>query len=134
MPCPTSPNQVAIDQSKFWDSNGIHWTSHRIGWAVAGGCAVLVCYCSLTRSITINLTPTLNDQTTIISLISILQHCRYFEQFTKRYMGSLNNRQELHHSRPTTTNVRLSIIGTPNFLGSPSRAVYESSTCLPFMQ
>ncbi|KIM43917.1 hypothetical protein M413DRAFT_442985 [Hebeloma cylindrosporum] len=57
MPCPTSPSQVAIDQSKFWDSDGIHWSSHRIGWAVAGGCAVL---------------------TTLISSISILQHCRNY--------------------------------------------------------
>ncbi|KDR71551.1 hypothetical protein GALMADRAFT_253889 [Galerina marginata CBS 339.88] len=57
MHCPTSPNQVDIDQSKFWDSNGIHWDSHRIGWAIAGGCAAL---------------------TTIISTISILQHCRSY--------------------------------------------------------
>lgn len=41
MSCP-SENQVVVDQSKFWDSNGIHWTPHRIGWAIAGGCAVLV--------------------------------------------------------------------------------------------
>ncbi|PPQ85983.1 hypothetical protein CVT25_001682 [Psilocybe cyanescens] len=41
MPCPTSPNQVAIDQSQFWDENGMHWDSHRIGWAIAGVCAAL---------------------------------------------------------------------------------------------
>lgn len=41
MSCP-SENQSQIDQSKFWDSNGLHWTTHRIGWAIAGGCAVLV--------------------------------------------------------------------------------------------
>ncbi|KXN88394.1 hypothetical protein AN958_07376 [Leucoagaricus sp. SymC.cos] len=54
MSCP-SENQVVIDQSKFWDSNGIHWTPHRIGWAIAGGCAAL---------------------TLIISMISVLSHCR----------------------------------------------------------
>ena len=42
MPCPTSENQIAIDQSQFWDSNGIHWSAHRIGWAIAGGCAAIV--------------------------------------------------------------------------------------------
>ena len=44
MSCP-SENQVAVDQSKFWDSNGVHWTPHRIGWAIAGGCTVLVKHC-----------------------------------------------------------------------------------------
>ncbi|KAF8151369.1 DUF300-domain-containing protein [Crassisporium funariophilum] len=42
MTCATSANSEATDQSKFWDTNGIHWDSHRIGWAIAGGCAVLV--------------------------------------------------------------------------------------------
>ncbi|KAF8968510.1 organic solute transporter Ostalpha-domain-containing protein [Flammula alnicola] len=57
MPCPTSPNQVAIDESHFWDANGIHWNTHRIGWTIAGGCAAL---------------------TTIISAITVLQHCRNY--------------------------------------------------------
>ncbi|TEB20972.1 DUF300-domain-containing protein [Coprinellus micaceus] len=57
MPCQSSGNQIAIDQSKFWDADGIHWEPHRIGWAVAGGCSVL---------------------TVIISVISILQHCRNY--------------------------------------------------------
>ncbi|KJA22431.1 hypothetical protein HYPSUDRAFT_41052 [Hypholoma sublateritium FD-334 SS-4] len=57
MPCPTSVNQISIDQSQFWDSDGIHWSTHRIGWAIAGGCAAI---------------------TTVISAISILQHCRNF--------------------------------------------------------
>ena len=53
MPCPTPPNQVAIDQSKFWDSHGIHWGAHRIGWTIAGGCAIFVCYFSSTWTIII---------------------------------------------------------------------------------
>ncbi|XP_006456404.1 hypothetical protein AGABI2DRAFT_228341 [Agaricus bisporus var. bisporus H97] len=56
MSCP-SENQSQIDQSKFWDSNGLHWTTHRIGWAIAGGCAVL---------------------TVLISTISVLSHCRNY--------------------------------------------------------
>ncbi|KAF4622085.1 hypothetical protein D9613_009583 [Agrocybe pediades] len=57
MPCPTSPNQIAINQSKFWDANGIHWSTHRIGWAIAGGCTVV---------------------TIVISIVSILQHYRNY--------------------------------------------------------
>ncbi|KAF9443865.1 DUF300-domain-containing protein [Macrolepiota fuliginosa MF-IS2] len=56
MSCPLE-NNVAVDQSKFWDSNGIHWTPHRIGWAIAGGCAAL---------------------TVIVSLFSVLSHCRNY--------------------------------------------------------
>ncbi|KAF8060857.1 organic solute transporter Ostalpha-domain-containing protein [Lyophyllum atratum] len=50
-------NAPAIDQSTFWDSNGVNWDTHRIGWAIAGGCACL---------------------TLIISLISVLRHCRSY--------------------------------------------------------
>ena len=39
--CPTD-NKETIDQSSFWDSNGVNWDAHRIGWAIAGGCAALV--------------------------------------------------------------------------------------------
>jgi hypothetical protein len=39
--CP-SDNAPAVDQSDFWDASGIHWDQHRIGWAIAGGCAALV--------------------------------------------------------------------------------------------
>jgi hypothetical protein len=35
-------NQQAIDQTSFWDSNGIHWDAHRIGWTIAGACAAAV--------------------------------------------------------------------------------------------
>jgi hypothetical protein len=72
MPCQSSENQIAIDQSKFWDADGIHWEPHRIGWAVAGGCSVLV------RSISVGMgVGLLRDvKTVIISVISILQHCR----------------------------------------------------------
>ncbi|RPD55176.1 DUF300-domain-containing protein [Lentinus tigrinus ALCF2SS1-7] len=38
--CP-SENQSVIDQSTFWDSDGINWDAHRIGWVVAGCCAVV---------------------------------------------------------------------------------------------
>ncbi|RDB24596.1 hypothetical protein Hypma_008230 [Hypsizygus marmoreus] len=50
-------NKVDIDQSSFWDSNGVNWDHHRIGWAIAGGCACL---------------------TLIISLITVLRHCRSY--------------------------------------------------------
>jgi len=42
MPCENSDNTVAIDETEFWDANGVHWTPHRIGWTIAGVCAVLV--------------------------------------------------------------------------------------------
>jgi len=54
--CPTD-NTEDVDQSLFWDSKGINWDEHRIGWAISGGCAVL---------------------TVIISTISIFQHCRSY--------------------------------------------------------
>ncbi|KAF6754667.1 organic solute transporter Ostalpha-domain-containing protein, partial [Ephemerocybe angulata] len=57
MPCEASENQLAIDESKFWDADGIHWSPHRIGWAIAGGCTAL---------------------TVIISVITVLQHCRNY--------------------------------------------------------
>ncbi|KIJ43075.1 hypothetical protein M422DRAFT_170381, partial [Sphaerobolus stellatus SS14] len=38
--CPEE-NSDFVDQSSFWDSSGIHWDQHRIGWAIAGGCAAL---------------------------------------------------------------------------------------------
>ncbi|KIJ42865.1 hypothetical protein M422DRAFT_170543, partial [Sphaerobolus stellatus SS14] len=34
-------NSDLVDQSSFWDSNGVHWDQHRIGWAIASGCAAL---------------------------------------------------------------------------------------------
>ncbi|KAF9032362.1 organic solute transporter Ostalpha-domain-containing protein [Panaeolus papilionaceus] len=57
MTCDTSLNTVDVDQSDFWDTNGIHWDAHRIGWAIAGGTALL---------------------TIIISFFSILGHCRNY--------------------------------------------------------
>ncbi|KAF8588171.1 DUF300-domain-containing protein [Ramaria rubella] len=50
--CP-STNAERIDQSGFWNSDGIHWDQHKIGWAVSGGCAVL---------------------TVIITMFSVLSH------------------------------------------------------------
>lgn len=54
--CP-SDNTADIDQSDFWSSGSLHWTPHRIGWAIAGGCAVL---------------------TTIITIISVSMHARNY--------------------------------------------------------
>ncbi|KAJ7703145.1 DUF300-domain-containing protein [Mycena rosella] len=54
--CP-SDNTAAIDQSSFWDSGNLNWDSHRIGWAIAGGCTAL---------------------TLIISFFSVLRHCRNY--------------------------------------------------------
>ncbi|KAF8908770.1 DUF300-domain-containing protein [Mucidula mucida] len=41
MPTCESDNAQSVDQSSFWDEDGINWDAHRIGWAIAGGCAVL---------------------------------------------------------------------------------------------
>ncbi|KAF9530748.1 organic solute transporter Ostalpha-domain-containing protein [Crepidotus variabilis] len=57
MVCSTSSNTVTVDQTSFWDENGMHWDTHRIGWAVSGGCAAI---------------------TLCISLVTILQHCRNY--------------------------------------------------------
>lgn len=46
--CP-SDNRQAVDQSGFWDSNGIEWDAHRIGWLIAGVCAAVVCTISHVR-------------------------------------------------------------------------------------
>jgi hypothetical protein len=40
--CP-SDNTQAVDQSTFFGGhNTINWDAHRIGWAVAGGCTIIV--------------------------------------------------------------------------------------------
>lgn len=54
--CPEQ-NRSIEDQSSFWQSGQLNWDAHRIGWAVAGGCAVI---------------------TVIISSLSVLQHCRNY--------------------------------------------------------
>ncbi|GLB36716.1 putative DUF300-domain-containing protein [Lyophyllum shimeji] len=54
--CPDENSQY-IDQTSFWDSNGVNWDTHRIGWTIAGGCACL---------------------TVIISIVSVLRHCRSY--------------------------------------------------------
>ncbi|KAF9268899.1 DUF300-domain-containing protein [Marasmius fiardii PR-910] len=54
--CPEE-NSSNLDQSSFWESGQLNWDTHRIGWAVAGACAVV---------------------TVIISTISVLQHCRSY--------------------------------------------------------
>ncbi|KAF8484305.1 DUF300-domain-containing protein [Gautieria morchelliformis] len=54
--CPED-NATGVDQSSFWDSSGIHWDQHRIGWAVAGGCAIL---------------------TVLLTMYSVLTHARNY--------------------------------------------------------
>ncbi|KAG6810571.1 hypothetical protein H0H92_011297 [Tricholoma furcatifolium] len=39
--CP-SDNTIAVDQSSFWSSSGVNWDAHRVGWAIAGGCSVVL--------------------------------------------------------------------------------------------
>ncbi|KAJ8696826.1 hypothetical protein PTI98_006659 [Pleurotus ostreatus] len=60
--CP-STNSNEVDQSSFWDSGGIHWDQHRIGWAIAGACTLV---------------------TVIISSISVLKHCRNYTNPTQQ--------------------------------------------------
>ncbi|KAF8993912.1 DUF300-domain-containing protein [Cyathus striatus] len=55
--CPETQNTLEVDQTKFWDSNGVNWDAHRIGWVIAGACSVV---------------------TVIITLISVFQHCRNY--------------------------------------------------------
>ncbi|KAF7315620.1 hypothetical protein MIND_00077400 [Mycena indigotica] len=54
--CP-SDNTLEVDQSSFWSAGTLNWDPHRIGWAVAGGCAAV---------------------TVIISVVSVLLHCRNY--------------------------------------------------------
>ena len=42
-PCSVSENTIATDEGSFFSSSNMHWDAHRIGWAVAGGCTILVC-------------------------------------------------------------------------------------------
>ncbi|KAJ7279454.1 DUF300-domain-containing protein [Mycena rebaudengoi] len=57
MKCPPH-NAPQVDESEFWDPvNGVDWDHHRIGWAIAGGCALI---------------------TVLITTISVLQHCRNY--------------------------------------------------------
>ncbi|KAG7098575.1 hypothetical protein E1B28_000506 [Marasmius oreades] len=54
--CPEE-NREITDQSSFWESGQLNWDTHRIGWAIAGGCTVV---------------------TVVVSTISVLQHCRNY--------------------------------------------------------
>ncbi|KAF8523464.1 DUF300-domain-containing protein [Hysterangium stoloniferum] len=61
--CPEE-NADLLDQTSFWDSSGMHWDQHRIGWAIAGGCAVI---------------------TVLISLYSVATHARnYHNRYEQR--------------------------------------------------
>jgi hypothetical protein len=42
VPCSVSENTLATNENAFWDLPGPFWDVHRMGWAVAGGCTVLV--------------------------------------------------------------------------------------------
>jgi len=56
-PVCNSTNLETVDQSSFWGSDGVNWDTHRIGWAIAGGCAAL---------------------TVLISIVSVARHCRSY--------------------------------------------------------
>ena len=76
-PCSVSENTIDTDQSSFWDSSNLHWDSHKIGWAVAGGCTILVCSITWMFFLVSCSILSVRLQTILISLVSILQHCRY---------------------------------------------------------
>lgn len=77
MPRPECPaeNSAAVEETTFFSKDGINWTPHTIGWSVAGGCAILVC---LSTPINLLAYPqaSLFTQTLLISLVSVLKHCR----------------------------------------------------------
>ncbi|OSX62559.1 hypothetical protein POSPLADRAFT_1065820 [Postia placenta MAD-698-R-SB12] len=54
--CP-SDNTAAVEQGSFWNSNGLNWDTHRIGWLIAGCCAAV---------------------TVLLTLINVLQHARNY--------------------------------------------------------
>ncbi|EIM84702.1 DUF300-domain-containing protein [Stereum hirsutum FP-91666 SS1] len=57
MPTCPSDNQAAVDQSSFWSNGDLNWDAHRIGWAIAGGCAAV---------------------TVLVSIVTVLKHCRNY--------------------------------------------------------
>ena len=77
--CPLA-NAEATDETSFWEHGGIDWDAHRIGWAIAGGCTVVVCLVSGTNvsggchnsSLNGLLTPTPSPQ--------IWLHCRNYRK------------------------------------------------------
>ncbi|KAI0326498.1 DUF300-domain-containing protein [Cubamyces sp. BRFM 1775] len=54
--CPSDNKQIA-DQSGFWSSDGIDWDAHRIGWLIAGVCAVV---------------------TVVLTAINVTFHCTHY--------------------------------------------------------
>lgn len=76
MPRPECPaeNSAALEQTTFFNKDGINWTPHTIGWSIAGGCALLVC---LSWPINNLACPHFLPQTLFISIVSVLKHCRY---------------------------------------------------------
>lgn len=89
-PCSVSENTIATDQSSFWSSTDTHWDAHKIGWAVAGGCSILVCSIYKLDVLLASCSVLNNLQTTLISLVTIFQHCRY-AQAKSTEMLSLRN-------------------------------------------
>jgi hypothetical protein len=94
--CP-SENTEATDQSSFLD--GTKWDDHKIGWAIAGGCAAVVrCLTNLPQCAV--LTNMMRRQTVLVTMISVLLHCRYVRFTFLRYLCSeivarnYNNRRE----------------------------------------
>ncbi|KZT05741.1 DUF300-domain-containing protein [Laetiporus sulphureus 93-53] len=54
--CP-SDNSETVEQDSFWSNNGIDWDAHRVGWLIAGVCAVV---------------------TVLLTVINVLQHARHY--------------------------------------------------------
>ncbi|EJT98287.1 DUF300-domain-containing protein [Dacryopinax primogenitus] len=55
--CPYTENTSAVDQSTFFETNGVDWDAHRIGWVVAGSFTAV---------------------TTLVTIISVWSHCRNY--------------------------------------------------------
>ncbi|CCM01552.1 uncharacterized protein FIBRA_03610 [Fibroporia radiculosa] len=54
--CP-SDNTAAVEQDSFWSTSGVDWDDHRIGWLIAGCCAVV---------------------TVVFTIFNVLQHCLHY--------------------------------------------------------
>lgn len=83
--CP-SENTEATDQSSFWGGE-TKWDDHKIGWAIAGGCAAVVRCLSNSPQCKV-LTNMVRWQTVLVTMISVLLHCRYVRFDFLRYLCS----------------------------------------------
>ncbi|KAG1761407.1 organic solute transporter Ostalpha-domain-containing protein [Suillus occidentalis] len=84
--CP-SDNTIAVDQSSFWNSGNLNWDEHRIGWAIAGGCTVLVCSSSLVHICPKNYTKP-NEQRQILRILYMPPVYAVISFFSYRYFRS----------------------------------------------